>query len=28
MLDHALEFYKKPFGVEDRGNIKLGDEFW
>jgi uncharacterized glyoxalase superfamily protein PhnB len=28
MLEHAVDFYKKLFGEEERSKIRLGDELW
>jgi uncharacterized glyoxalase superfamily protein PhnB len=28
MIRHALEFYKKLFGEENRQNIKIDEAFW
>jgi hypothetical protein len=28
MLTHAMSYYKKLFGKEERSNVKLGDNFW
>lgn len=28
MMDIAVDFYKNLFAKEDRGNIRLGENFW
>jgi hypothetical protein len=28
ILTHAMFYYKRLFGKEERSNVKLGDDFW